>query len=755
MKTLSKNSYHTFMDNPRRLRPGTVQAMGADAVGVVWELADRLASATEELLLLHRNSSSSSSSLGDGGGGKGDEIKGDAGDAFACPSAEEVVASLGDPAERSVYFDVLGLFFVAYSRGVGLWLHSLPLALSLLLAAAARVAALRRCRGNSGNSGNSDSGSFSLRGVAAATLASTLSAAGAVALPALLGGALAMLTRRPMSWFGAGRGSAFFGVAAFAPAAVAGALWPFSLLSSSSSSPSPSTTLLGAAVTTGAGAAVLAHARYGASYVLALWSIACCAAALALLLPLPLLRPPASSSSSSSDSSSPSLAATAVSVLLLALPAVVTSPDALVLSLHILQKASFAGSPLPPPLSFALSDLAAGAVVGACSLSVMGGVPALAAAAMMAVEGERRKKKKKKRETEEKGDDEKSSPSSSPAPSLVRRASLALALASAAVLLSCSALRTPHTPLAPKKIFLQLVHRLETTTTTTTERPSSNFTRIASSRWLGGGVDAVPSAPFLPDLLGPWRASPGDGHALEWLSLFPLGKILETSRGGVGERWPGEEDEEPPPPPPPPPPALSLVSRAAVVVAADSTPSPPLTSPPRELVELAQDIPDPTVVSRGAFGALNITGRVLRWSLTDSFSSPREVLSPSSSSSPSSSPPSSPSSASSSSLPPWRIVRFGGVPPHVAEAATAAAAKEKNDKDKRGEKKKRNDDAAAAAAYWRFWLEVPRGERISIAAAVSAVGIGTTPAEAEALDALFAPEVSSTLVETWVGEWEF
>ena len=95
------------------------------------------------------------------------------------------------------------------------------------------------------------------------------------------------------------------------------------------------------------------------------------------------------------------------------------------------------------------------------------------------------------------------------------------------------------------------------------------------------------------------------------------------------------------------------------------------------------------------------------------------------------------------------------MPPHVAEAATAAAAKEKNDKDKRGEKKKRNDDAAAAAAYWRFWLEVPRGERISIAAAVSAVGIGTTPAEAEALDALFAPEVSSTLVETWVGEWEF
>ena len=164
-------------------------------------------------------------------------------------------------------------------------------------------------------------------------------------------------------------------------ASVAGALWPFSLLSSSSSSPSPSTTLLGAAVTTGAGAAVLAHARYGASYVLALWSIACCAAALALLLPLPLLRPPASSSSSSSDSSSPSLAATAVSVLLLALPAVVTSPDALVLSLHILQKASFAGSPLPPPLSFALSDLAAGAVVGACSLSVMGGVPARAAAA--------------------------------------------------------------------------------------------------------------------------------------------------------------------------------------------------------------------------------------------------------------------------------------------------------------------------------------------------------------------------------------
>ena len=38
------------MDNPHRLRPGTVQAMGADAVGIVWELSDKLASATEELL---------------------------------------------------------------------------------------------------------------------------------------------------------------------------------------------------------------------------------------------------------------------------------------------------------------------------------------------------------------------------------------------------------------------------------------------------------------------------------------------------------------------------------------------------------------------------------------------------------------------------------------------------------------------------------------------------------------------------------
>ena len=91
------------------------------------------------------------------------------------------------------------------------------------------------------------------------------------------------------------------------------------------------------------------------------------------------------------------------------------------------------------------------------------------------------------------------------------------------------------------------------------------------------------------------------------------------------------------------------------------------------------------------------------------------------------------------------------MPPHVAEAT----AKENEKEAGKRRKEKGDDGAAAVLPYWRFWLEVPRGEKISISAAVSAVGIGTTPGEAEALDALFAPEVSSALVETWVGEWEF
>ena len=760
------------MDNPHRLRPGTVQAMGADAVGIVWELADKLSSATEKLLEISLAASALPS---------GESKTGNASASPAPPSAGQVVASLGDPAERSVYFDVLGLIFVSYSRRVGLWLHSLPLALSVLLAlatASAPALALVR-RGGAGGVGSGakngdDGGLLSLRGVAAATFAASLSAVGAVALPALLGAALATLTRRPMGWFGAGGGrfgggSSFLGVAAFAPAAVAGALWPYSLLSppsyppfSSSSSPraralgcAPAA-LLGAAITTGAVAAALAAAMYGSAYAFALWSVSCCLSSLALLL---LLAPSASSPRGKDGEGVFSSASSLLVVLLLALPALVTAPDALVLSLHILQKASFAGSPFPPPLSLALSDAAAGAVVGACSLSVMGGVPALAAAAMTAVEGERRRRRRTKKEN------------SGRSPSLVTRASLALTLASVAILLSCSALRTPHSPLAPKKVFLQLVHRLETTKGSKGSKGPT--TSAASSRWLGGGVDAVPSAPFLPESLGPWGASPGQGHALEWLSLFPLGKILETSEGGLGERWPGDAEEGAPPRPPrPPPPTLKLVSRAPVAVAPSASSSSFSSSPPpslpRERVELALDISDPSIVSRGVFGALNVTGRVLRWSLTDSFSSPKEVStsfspSPSPSSSPSSSSPSSSSSSSSSSspsysssssssLPPWRIVRFGGVPPHVAEEA-AEAKKKKNGKN--GRKKKNRNDEAAALPYWRFWLEVPQGERISIAAAVSAVGIGATPDEAEALDALFAPEVSSALVESWVGEWEF
>jgi len=94
------------------------------------------------------------------------------------------------------------------------------------------------------------------------------------------------------------------------------------------------------------------------------------------------------------------------------------------------------------------------------------------------------------------------------------------------------------------------------------------------------------------------------------------------------------------------------------------------------------------------------------------------------------------------------------VPPHVAEAATAAAKKKKSEDEETGGKKKKEKENALPY-YWRFWLEVPKGETISVSAAVSAVGIGTTPGEVEALDRLFAPEVSSTLVETWVGEWEF
>ena len=311
-------------------------------------------------------------------------------------------------------------------------------------------------------------------------------------------------------------------------------------------------------------AAAFAAGGFGTGYLPALWSLT----ALALAC-LPSTLPPR---------------AKAVATLAITAPAMATAaPNAFALSMHIFQKASFAGAPLPPPTGIVLGDAVAGLVAGAGTVSALG---VLGPAVVSAVGGPR---------------------------SARRAARAAASLAAAAWLLSAAATRHPYTPAAPKKLYVQLVHR-----------------GGGGTVWAAAGVDARSVVDALPRR-AQWART--RGHAAthrDWLSLYPMGTLLDTAGVGAGDGGPlplpvGGGEKEPP-----------------LRVAATRGPSPADAATDR--VSLSIHLPP----GRGAFAAANVTARVAAWGRqgADAAGARRDA-------------PASPA---------WRVVRLVGSPPRDTHA---------------------------------------------------------------------------------------
>ena len=444
---------------------------------------------------------------------------------------------------RAVYFDVLGRIMFVYSASVGRVAHSMPLVVAVV--AVARLPSPRRAAALSS---------------AAATAASMTFAALA---PGALGALLAASTARAIPWFGPRGGAA---VAAFAPAALAGWLLPHTAPAPAHAAlTDPVASVLGCALAAGGVAAAFAGGGFGTAYLPAFWSLTSLTLA---LLPVSLSPRPR-----------------AVATLAIATPAMLlAAPNAFALSMHIFQKASFAGAPLPPPTGIVLGDAVAGAVAGAGVVSALG---VLGPSVVAAVGGAR---------------------------SARRAAHAAATLATAAWLLSAAVSRHPYTPAAPKKLFVQLVHRAG-----------------GESVWAAAGVDARPVVDALPSKKQ-WARVRGDpATRRDWLSLYPMGTLLDTA--GVAAVVGG---------PLPLPAGGGGKEGSPLRVTAKRSLSP--AHPATDRVSLSIQL----LPGQGSFAAANVTARVAAWGRQGAGATGEWRDAPAS--------------------PAWRVVRLVGSPPHDTHA---------------------------------------------------------------------------------------
>ena len=473
---------------------------------------------------------------------------------------------LGAPGDLGPYFDVQGRFLVTYSPRTAAVLHTVPLVLVVAL-----LALVPAFRGGAGPVALAASAGRAGAGVAAG-----------VALPGLLGAALAAATRRPLAWFPA---PGLLGLPAYAAFSLAGSLAPHVLGGGGgggggAAGTTPRAATAGFALIHAAAAAAGAAAGAPAAYLPALWALAATAAcALPALTPLP-----------------EALAA----VLAWAGAALVTTPNALTLGLHMLQKASFAGSPLiaaGPAAAAAVGDGLVAAAAGGCAAAVTG-----FGAGWVARRAGRR---------------------------AGRTLAAGLILGGTALLLSAALYHghAPYSPLHPKKLYLQKLHRL-------------NGTDGVASEWVVAGVDATPLARALeaaaltspptlpPGLAAPFAPAPAAGRGLDWLVMYPLGYVMETAAApAVRERGLGAADG----------PALAMVEEAGVGGTATTT-------------RLALTLTLPPAAPAGTFGALNISAPGLTaWSFT-----PRNF---------SASPTDRAGGPGGPEEVAWHIVRIAGTPP--------------------------------------------------------------------------------------------
>ncbi|CAL8467649.1 g7187 [Coccomyxa elongata] len=210
--------------------------------------------------------------------------------------------------EKLIFFDVLGLLMVTYPMRLAKILHRTPLLLALLMPLVTSALSLKQqhsifCQ--------------YLEIVKMLTVA-LFSAICTVLAPVLFSLASVFCTGQPMAWVGHSAAA----YALYIPMALAGAVMPYALVPDAQ----PRPVLLGFAVLMGTLAELLTGAGLGAGYVLAAWAMAAIIASLFL-------------AKEGSRVWMPWLILVAAPVILL------VAPPALMLSLHIVQKASTSGAP--------------------------------------------------------------------------------------------------------------------------------------------------------------------------------------------------------------------------------------------------------------------------------------------------------------------------------------------------------------------------------------------------------------------------
>uniref|UniRef100_A0A061S918 Endoplasmic reticulum metallopeptidase 1-like n=1 Tax=Tetraselmis sp. GSL018 TaxID=582737 RepID=A0A061S918_9CHLO len=212
---------------------------------------------------------------------------------------------------------------------------------------------------------------------------------------------------------------------------------------------------------------------------------------------------------------------------------------------HVWQKISMGGT-MDSPAGVFVSDYIAGALTGALTwLLLLGSVPVLASHRRMAL----------------------------------RIAGYAAAISAAASLLACCF--SPYTPESPKRVFIQHYHQHD------------HLGRILDSSWTVASMDSVPVEAVLahPSLQG---YTPGS--SFDWLSFYPLGKILQTVTI------------------PAPPPELS---------AFPSQFHPQLRQKSLKQTELGDwRLEVHVVLPHPGLGAMKIWGHISRWSFTDRVAVP-------------------------------------------------------------------------------------------------------------------------------------
>ena len=623
---LGAEVYHTHADAPGRLRRGTMQAFGEQATGGAAGLSAALAAGWSMV--------AEAGPAGKGGGppttGHHRALGTNSGAATRARGrgAQALEQALGPPGDLGVYFDWQGKFLVTYPPDKMALVHAAPLGLVVAL-----LALVPASRGGAGPGA-----------LLAAAARAGAGVVGGVAVPGLAGAALAALTGRPLAWFPA---PGLLGLPAYAAFSVAGSLAPHAFFvrggRGGEGNNAARVATAGFALTHAAAAAAGAWAAAPAAYLPALWAVTATAAiALPALTPIP-------------D------AAAAAGAWCVA--ASTTAPNALALGLHMLQKASFAGSPVigaGPAAAAAVGDGLVAAAVGGCAAAVTGFGAGWVGRRARRAAG-------------------------------VRALVVGAALAAAALLLATAlaAGAAPYTPLAPKKLYLQRLHRLNGTG------------GGVSSEWAVAGVDATPLAralgrpppppsssptpPLPPGPASPWAPAPGAGRGLDWLVLYPLGYVLETAtaRSGPGGPATAAGGEGPGPGP-----AMAVVEEAATGRLHLTLTLPP-SAPP------------------GVFGALNISGPALAaWSFTarNFTAHPTDRAGG----------PGGPEAVG------WHLVRLAGTPPDRKVA---------------------------------FWVDVgaPRPRPpLRLGVALASVGAG---GGGDAIIAGLPPWTSVAAATTWVGEW--